>query len=178
MPVIQNKSKAYNYNYTSLADIVSAGLELPKMRIKATDNGEYIEYLDDKGEWQTGARIVVPNMTDSNDAQKYGAAISYARRFTAQLALQIATTDDQAVETQSKQQADDNIKADKQRLDFDSIQKKLDGLKTQSEVNSFAKEVSAAYPDPTDKQRMVIKTMFETKREKLTMQRLTYREDS
>lgn len=178
MPVIQNKSKAYNYNYTSLADIVNAGLELPKMRIKATDNGEYIEYLDDKGEWQTGARIVVPNMTGSNDAQKYGAAISYARRFTAQLALQIATTDDQAVETQSKQQADDNIKAEKQRLDFDSIQKKLDGLKTQSEVNSFAKEVSAAYPNPTDKQRMVIKTMFETKREKLTMQRLTYREDS
>ena len=92
--------------------------------------------------------------------------------------MQIATTDDQAVETQSKQQADDNIKAEKQRLDFDSIQKKLDGLKTQSEVNSFAKEVSAAYPNPTDKQRMVIKTMFETKREKLTMQRLTYREDS
>lgn len=167
MPVITNKTKAYNYNYSSLADIVNAGLELPRMRIKPTENGEYIEYLDEKGEWQTGARVVVPNMAGSNDAQKYGAAVTYARRVTAQLALKIATTDDQAVETQTKQQAEDNIKYDKARLSFDDIKKNLDKLNTIEEVNAYAKEVKTMYPNPTDKQSWSIRTMFAIRRDEI-----------
>ena len=174
MPVIKNKTKAFNYNYTSLADIVNAGLELPQMRVKPTENGEYIEYLDDKGEWQIGAKVVVPDMKGSNDAQKYGAAISYARRFTAQLALRIATTDDQAIETQSREQAEDNEKQNAKRMSFDEIKAKLDKLNTISEINAFAKEVSGIYQNPTDKQRHAIQTMFSIRREEIVTERNRY----
>lgn len=167
MPVIKNQSKAYNYNYTSLADIVNAGYDLPQMRIKPTPEGDYIEYLDDKGEWQIGAKVVVPDMRGSNEAQKYGAAISYARRFTAQLYLKLATTDDQAVETQSKEQADDNEKHNSSRLSFDDIKAKLDDLKTITEVNAFAKEINDVYPNPTDKQRWAIRSMFAIRRDEI-----------
>ena len=167
MPVITNKSKAFNYNYTSLADIVNAGLELPQMRLKPTENGEYIEYLDDKGEWQIGARVVVPDMKGSNDAQKYGAAISYARRFTAQLALKIATTDDQAIETQSREQANDNEKHDAERPTFDDIKAKLDKMTTINEVNEYAREINDIYPTPTDKQRWAIRSMFAIRRDQI-----------
>lgn len=167
MPVITNKSKAFNYNYTSLADIVNAGYDLPQMRLKPTENGEYIEYLDDKGEWQLGARVVVPEMKGSNDAQKYGAAISYARRFTAQLALKIATTDDQAVETQTAEQASDNDKHNSSRMSFDEIKTKLSGMKTLTEVNDFAKSVKDIYPNPTDKQSWAIRTMFAIRRDEI-----------
>ena len=67
--IINNSSKAYGYNYASLGDIARAGHTIPKMRIKPTDNGEFVEYLDDKGEWQIGAKVVVPDMKGSNDAQ-------------------------------------------------------------------------------------------------------------
>ena len=167
MPVIKNQSKAYNYNYTSLADIVNAGYDLPQMRIKPTENGDYIEYLDDKGEWQIGAKVVVPDMRGSNEAQKYGAAISYARRFTAQLYLKLATTDDQAVETQSKEQADDNEKKNAGRMSFDDIKAKLGTLKTVTEVNAFAKEINDVYPNPTDKQRWAIRSMFAIRRDEI-----------
>lgn len=167
MPVIKNQSKAYNYNYTSLADIVNAGYELPQMRIKPTENGDYIEYLDDKGEWQIGAKVVVPDMRGSNEAQKYGAAISYARRFTAQLYLKLATSDDQAVETQSKEQAADNEQQNDKRMSFDDIKAKLATLKTVTEVNNFAKEINDIYPNPTDKQRWAIRSMFAIRRDEI-----------
>ena len=176
MPIVKNSSKAYGYNYASLADIVNAGFELPQMRIKPTENGEYVEYLDDKGEWQIGAKVVVPDMKGSNDAQKYGAAISYARRFTAQLALKIATSDDQKIETQDEETKSYNEKRNASRMSFDEINSKLDSMKTIAEINAFAKEVSAAYPNPTDKQRHAITTMFSIRREKLTEERLTHRE--
>ena len=68
--IIKAASKGYNYNYASLADIAKAGKTIPKMRIKPTDNGDYIEYLDSDGEWQIGAKIVIPEMAKSNEAQK------------------------------------------------------------------------------------------------------------
>lgn len=178
MPVVKNNSKAYGYNYASLADIVNAGFELPQMRIKPTENGEYVEYLDDKGEWQIGAKVVVPDMKGTNDAQKYGAAISYARRFTAQLALKIATSDDQKVETQTAEQKADNERYNASKPSFDDIRAKLDTLKTQTEINAYAKEIGRAYPNPTEKQRYHINTMFAAKREQLTAERHTYHESN
>lgn len=180
MPIVKNNSEAYGYNYASLADIVNAGFELPQMRLKPTEYGEYVEYLDDKGEWQTGAKVVVPDMKGSNDAQKYGAAISYARRFTAQLALKIATCDDQAVETQDAETKSDNEKRNSNRksddekrnsnrLDFDTIRKHLDTLETIAEVNAYAKEIANKIQSPTDKQRYVIETLFSARREKIVV---------
>ena len=179
MPIVKNNSEAFGYNYASLADIVNAGFELPQMRLKPTEYGEYVEYLDDKGEWQTGAKVVVPDLKNSNDAQKYGAAISYARRFTAQLALKIATSDDQAVETKDaktknynekhNQQRQKNQQKDDNRLDFDTIRKHLDTLETIAEVNAYAKEIAGKIQSPTDKQRYVIETLFSARREKIVV---------
>lgn len=175
--IIKAASKGYNYNYASLADIAKAGKTIPKMRIKPTPDGDYIEYLDGNNEWQIGAKIVIPEMAKSNEAQKYGAAVTYARRVTAQLALSLVCSDDDKIETHSEADAKANEKCNSSRLSFDEIKAKLDTFSTISEVNAYAKDVSAAYPNPTDKQRHAIQTMFSIRREEITEKRLTHARD-
>lgn len=172
--IIKAASKGYNYNYASLADIAKAGKQIPKMRIKPTDNGDYIEYLDGDGEWQIGAKIVIPEMAKSNEAQKYGAAVTYARRVTAQLALSLVCSDDDKIETHNVDEANANEKRNANRPTFDDIKAKLDTLKTTTEVNAYAKEVSAIFPNPTDKQRHAITTMFTIRREEITEEKRRY----
>ena len=98
--IVKAGSKGYGYNYASLTDIVNAGHDIPKMRIKAMDNGlQFIEYLDGN-EWQLGAQIVTEfKGAGMNACQAYGSALSYARRYTAQMALSLAVDDDKNVET-------------------------------------------------------------------------------
>ena len=165
--IIKAASKGYNYNYASLADIAKAGKTIPKMRVKPTENGDYIEYLDDNNEWQIGAKIVIPEMAKSNEAQKYGAAVTYARRVTAQLALSLVCQDDDKVETHSKEDAKANEERNANRMSFDDIKAKLGTLKTLTEVNVFAKEVNDIYPNPTDKMRWTIKSMFAVRRDEI-----------
>ena len=172
MQVVKNNSKAYGYNYASLSDIANAGFEIPKMRLKATEFGEFVEYFDGQ-DWQTGAKIVVPEMKGSNDAQKYGSALTYARRYTVQMALGLACSDDAKVETQSAEQARDNENYNKNKPSFDDITKKLKDMTTLAEINAFAKEVSGIYQNPTDKQRYVIKTMFDAARERIVNEKRT-----
>lgn len=172
MQVVKNNSKAYGYNYASLSDIANAGFEIPKMRLKATEFGEFVEYFDGQ-DWQTGAKIVVPEMKGSNDAQKYGSALTYARRYTVQMALGLACSDDAKVETQTAEQARDNENYNKNKLSFDDITKKLKDMTTLAEINAFAKEVSGIYQNPTDKQRYVIKTMFDAARERIVSEKRT-----
>lgn len=121
--IIGNKSEGHNYHYANLADIARQGIEIPPMRvIPLTDkdgniqtiNGEPIEYVealvqskDSKGningeEWVRGARIVVPSSARSNEAQNYGAALTYARRYTVLTLLGIATDDDDKIESHSE----------------------------------------------------------------------------
>lgn len=100
--IVANQSKAYGYNYASLSDIVNQGFEIPKMKTGTEDGKEYVYYLDKElNEWIRGAEIVIPEMKGSNDAQKYGSAITYARRYTCHLALQLACDDDKKVETEA-----------------------------------------------------------------------------
>lgn len=97
--VVANKSEGYGYKYSSLADLANAGVNIPKMRIKPTEFGEYIEYYDEKTkEWQLGAKIVMFESRSMNAAQMYGAALTYARRYTVQMAESVACDDDSAVE--------------------------------------------------------------------------------
>lgn len=107
--LVKNSSKAYGYNYASLADIVKQGFEIPKMRIAVHEGNDYIEYWDGK-EWQLGARVVVPDMRGSNEAQRYGAAITYARRMTCMMCLSLAGTDDEKIETADKESYEYNSK--------------------------------------------------------------------
>lgn len=169
--VVKGKTSGHNHKYASLADIASEGHTIPIMRIKPTENGDYIEYLDDKGEWQIGARVVTPDMKGCNDAQKYGAAVTYARRYTVQLALGLASDDDNKIENQS---AKDNDDLSERRPSFDDIKAKLDKLNTIAAINDYAKTVGELFPNPTDKQRHAIQTMFTIRREELTEARSTY----
>lgn len=97
--IVKADSKAYGYNYASLADIVKQGFSIPQMRIMPGGNGrDYLEYQGRDGEWHIGAQIVVPEMKGMNAAQAYGSALTYARRYTAQMALSLACDDDQRLE--------------------------------------------------------------------------------
>ena len=53
----------------------------------------------------------------------------------------------------------------KASLSFDEIRAHLATLKTSAEINAYAGEVSKAFPNPTEKQRYVIQTMFTNRRE-------------
>ena len=94
------KTGGYGFSYASLSDIVKAGMELPKMRLTVMADGrQFIEY-ESNGEWLLGAEVITdfksPGM---NACQAYGSALTYARRYTAQLALGLAVDDDKNVET-------------------------------------------------------------------------------
>ena len=100
--IVVNTSKAYGYNYASLSDIVSQGFTIPKMKTGTENDKEYVYYYDaDLKEWIRGAEIVVLEMKGMNASQRYGSAITFARRYTCHLALQLACADDQKLETQA-----------------------------------------------------------------------------
>ena len=107
--IVVNTSKAYGYNYASLSDIVNQGFTIPKMKTGTENDKEYVYYYDaDIKEWIRGAEIVVPEniinkdgKNKMNKAQLYGSAVTYARRYTCHLALQLACDDDKKLETQA-----------------------------------------------------------------------------
>lgn len=111
--IITNASEGYGYHYSSLADLSRAGVKISKMRVKPTEYGEFIEYLDSNGEWQTGAKIVPFEAKGMNPAQAYGAALTYARRYTVQMAECVACDDDDNVETKPKKSATNSVGATK-----------------------------------------------------------------
>lgn len=51
------------------------------------------------------------------------------------------------------------------RLSFDDIREHLATLDKLPDIDKYAKEVSAAFPNPTEKQRFAIQTMFAERRE-------------
>lgn len=106
--IVKSATKAYGYNYASLSDIVNQGNELPKMKTGSENGKEYVYYFDkDLNEWIRGAEIVIPENIVSRDgknkmnsAQLYGSALTYARRYTTLMALQLSCDDDKKLETQ------------------------------------------------------------------------------
>lgn len=125
--IIGNTTQGYGYKYVDLAGIAKAGVEIPPMRIATLTDGqnnpiivggqpvEYIEALVN-GEWIRGARIVIPSMAKSNEAQCYGSALTYARRYTALTVLGIATDDDYAIEKHSEEDEKANAESNKESL--------------------------------------------------------------
>ncbi len=128
--IIGNKSEGHKYHYASLADIARAGITIPPMRVAILKDGEnnpvivngkvsqYIEALID-GEWVQGCEIVIPASNQMNDAQAYGAALTYARRYTALTLLGIACDDDNKVEAHSE--ADMKERAEKAMSDLKEL---------------------------------------------------------
>lgn len=132
--LVKNSSKAYGYNYASLGDIVKQGFDIPKMRVATHEGNDYIEYFDGEA-WQLGARIVVPDMKGSNEAQRYGSALTYARRYTAQMALSLVCDDDTKIETQAPQP--------KARFDLKAADEAIKNAKTADQVRTIYAQTPA-----------------------------------
>lgn len=100
--VVANKSKAYGYNYASLGDIANQGFTIPKMKTGTEEGKEYVYCYDaELKEWIRGAEIVIPNMKSMNEAQRYGSALTYARRYSVLMFLGLVCDEDKKLETQS-----------------------------------------------------------------------------
>ena len=125
--LIGNKSDGYKYKYTSLGDLVLNEVPIPPMRVASLldgngnpviINGQPVEYVEAQvgGEWIRGARVVVPSTTQMNEAQAYGSALTYARRYTVLTILGIATDDDKKLETTTEAEQKANEESAKQEL--------------------------------------------------------------
>lgn len=129
--IIGNKSEGHNYHYASLADLARQGITIPPMRVAPEFDkeghltAEYVEALipdiNSKGEkvgeaWIRGARVVVPSSTRMNEAQAYGSALTYARRYTVLTLLGIACDDDDKVEAHSEADQKANEERAKEEL--------------------------------------------------------------
>jgi len=139
MAIAQNLTEGYGYNYCSLSDLVKQGYKIPIMRTKVNEFGEYIEWYDDKNkEWYQGARVETNiRLPKGNACQNYGAALSYARRYTAFMALGLATDDDKGVEDPETVSEDNSRKVTEAR-----IKKAFDEIKANGKSS---KEVKTMY---------------------------------
>lgn len=103
--IVKNSTQGYGYKYASLADIAEQGYEIPLMKTGTENGKEYVYWLrknNDQEEWLRGAEIVIPQSKGMNDAQIYGSALTYARRYTVLMADMLATDDDVLVEKEEK----------------------------------------------------------------------------
>ena len=159
--IVKAESKAYGYNYASLADIVNQGFKLPVMETRNIDGETFMGWLDDKGEWHQGAPLVVPEMTGMNAAQAMGSALSYARRYTAQMALGLACDDDAKLEkTKGAPEATGKVYGNK--VDFKQIREKIQEITTVEELNKYWLELNLS-----DKQASVLKPDFTERKVKI-----------
>lgn len=103
--IVKNTDEGYGYKYASLSALAKQGFVIPKMKTALTDNGvEYVYFYDEElHDWIQGARVVMPELDSDkrqkmNKAQLYGAALTYARRYTTQMCLGLACEDDKELE--------------------------------------------------------------------------------
>lgn len=136
--IVKAESKAFGYNYASLADIVAQGFKLPVMETRNIDGETFMGWLDDKEEWHQGAPLIVPEMKGMNAAQAMGSALTYARRYTAQMALGLACDDDVKLEKTIKQ-----------------VKEEIKALNSIDELNNYWRELK-----PSKKQAEVLKPIF------------------
>lgn len=102
--IVKNASRAgggkYSYSYSSLADIVKQGFTVPAMRIAVVDGMQFVEFKDSDGNWQQGAQVVPLDSGSMNSVQRYGASLTYARRYTTLMALGLVCDDDGKIEAE------------------------------------------------------------------------------
>lgn len=103
--IVKTQSKAgsgsYGFSYASLSDLAKQGVKIPRMRVAVIDGMQFVEYFDGK-DWQIGAQVITDfESKGMNKAQAYGSALTYARRYTVQLAECVAVDDDKNIENAS-----------------------------------------------------------------------------
>lgn len=159
--IVKSESKAYGYNYASLADIVNQGFKLPTMETRNIDGETFMGWLDDKGEWHQGAPIIVPEMKGMNAAQAMGSALTYARRYTAQMALGLACDDDAKLE-KTKGAPEPTGKVYGNRVDFNKIKQEIEAIQSADELVKYWMKLSLS-----DKQATILKPAFIKKKQEL-----------
>lgn len=161
--IVKSESKAFNYNYASLADIVNQGFKIPIMETRNIDGETFMGWLDDKGTWHQGAPLVVPEMKGMNAAQAMGSALTYARRYTAQMALGLVCDDDAKLEkTKDAPEATGRVYGKK--VDFKQVREKVNQITTIEELNKYWNELGLS-----DKQASVLKPAFSERKAKISL---------
>ena len=159
--IVKSASKAFNYNYASLADIVNQGFTLPKMETRNIDGETFMGWLDDQNNWHQGAPLVVPEMKGMNAAQAMGSAITYARRYTAQMALGLACDDDAKLEkTKDAPEATGKVYGNK--IDFKQVREKINSITDLAELTKYWLSLKLS-----NKQANVLKADFTKRKEML-----------
>ncbi len=161
--IVKSESKAFNYNYASLADIVNQGFKIPIMETRNIDGETFMGWLDENNNWHQGAPLVVPEMKGMNAAQAMGSALTYARRYTAQMALGLACDDDAKLEkTKNAPEATGRVYGNK--IDFKQVREKLTQITTVDELNKYWTELNLS-----EKQASVLKPAFSERKVKISV---------
>lgn len=148
--IVKNASRTNNYKYSNLADLARAGVEIPPMKVQKIDGDEFI-FAKVGDEWVQGARIVPIESRMMNPAQAYGAALTYARRYTVQLIQAVACDDDDAIEQ------DKNITKPARKdttTNFDSIQEAVNAIDDIDSLNEYYKSLTVSEKLPATQNRI------------------------
>ena len=162
--IVKSNSKAYGYNYASLADIVNQGFTLPKMTTRVVEGETFVFWYDEElKEWLQGAPLIVPEMRGMNAAQAMGSALTYARRYTAQMALGLACDDDAKLEkTQGAGEATGRVYKNN-RIDFDEVKQKLGSILNTDQLDEYWKTLKPS----SQKQVDALTKMFKERKEQI-----------
>lgn len=156
--IVKNASKGYNCKYSNLADLARAGVEIPPMRTERVDGYEYV-FAKVGNEWIQGARVVELTTNGMNPAQAYGAALTYARRYTVQLVQAIACDDDDALEAHTAEDRKNFSKAKTNYgINFDEVKEALEVIDDVESLKAYYEEIKAK--NISDKQMLTINRMF------------------
>lgn len=156
--IVKNASKGYNYKYSNLADLARAGVEIPPMRTERVDGYEYV-FAKVGNEWIQGARVVELTTKGMNPTQAYGAALTYARRYTVQLVQAIACDDDDALEAHTAEDRKNFSKAKTNYgINFDEVKEALEVIDDLESLKAYYEEIKAK--NLSDKQMAAINRMF------------------
>ena len=159
--IVKSESKAYGYNYASLADIVNQGFKIPTMETRNVDGETFMGWLDEQGNWHQGAPLIVPEMKGMNAAQAMGSALTYARRYTAQMALGLACDDDAKLEkTKGAPEATGKVYGSK--IDFKQVREKINSINEPEELVKYWMSLKLS-----DKQANILKGDFTKRRKEL-----------
>lgn len=167
--IVKNTTKAFNYNYASLADIQEQGFDIPETRIVpkftpdgSTFIGNYMEYRGDDGEWVTAIPVPNPDKLEmggrSNICQKLGSISTYCRRYCTLQKHGLACLDDQELEAKGPER-----KAPAGRIDFEEVRTKLSASNTVDELNDYWATLKPA----TEKQKAALRAMFTKRKDEL-----------
>lgn len=160
--IVKSESEAYGYNYASLADIVKQGFKIPVMETRSVDGELYMGWIEGDS-WHQGAPVVVPEMKGMNAAQAMGSALTYARRYTAQMALGLACDDDKKLE-KTKGAPEPTGRVYRNKVDFEQVREKLKTIETIGELTKYWNGLHLS-----EKQAAIVKNDFTARRVELTM---------